>query len=220
MAVRAGAAAAGAAVVAVLSAALALYGPPLDAGTRPRGRAGGAAGRRATPRARPRLPKRREAEQASRTSAPSVFGASGPHEALETLFTPSLGRGPPLSRRRGDPAVKRGSEPGSPQAAAGAGRPGAELRGCRAPSSLRCRAPPARPPRPPAPPPPRFVWRYLVGRCLSKIRALCCGLAKIFLSRLEVSSLGQLAELFTREKKKTNNCRSPTSPPGLLASPG
>lgn len=31
-----GAAVAGAAVVALLSAALALYGPPLDAGTRPR----------------------------------------------------------------------------------------------------------------------------------------------------------------------------------------
>lgn len=72
MAVRAGAAVAGAAVVAVLSAALALYGPPLDAGTRPRVRAGGAAvgapgrvegGRRVTPRARPRLLKRRAEEQ-------------------------------------------------------------------------------------------------------------------------------------------------------------
>jgi len=97
MAVRAGAAVAGAAVVAVLSAALALYGPPLDAGTGPRVRAGappwgppGVGGRRVTPRARPRLPKRREEEQGEPDER--VLGA---HESVEPFFTRSLAWGLP-----------------------------------------------------------------------------------------------------------------------------
>lgn len=178
MAVRAGAAAAGAAVVAVLSAALALYGPPLDAGTRRRGRAGGAAGRRATPRARPRLPQRRRrsgrAGRArprcarrcltrlwSRSSRRRLAGAS-----LVTAAWGSCGEEGALSQAPPRQGPARG-DPG--QSCGAAWHPGPSA------AALPRHARPG-PPRPL----PRFVWRYLVGRCLSKIRTLCCGLAKTF----------------------------------------
>lgn len=182
MAVRAGAAVAGAAVVAVLSAALALYGPPLDAGTRPRVRAGappwgppGVGGRRVTPRARPRLPKRREAEQGE--PAERVLG---PHESVEPFFTRSVGLGPPLSRRRGEPpALRRGEEGALSQApprGAGTGRrslavplgsgpPGRRCAGAGHPSSPSCCAPPGTPARA-LPPPARPLRHDLFGDIL------------------------------------------------------
>lgn len=221
MAVRAGAAVAGAAVVAVLSAALALYGPPLDAGTRPRVRAGappwgppGVGGRRVTPRARPRLPKRREEEQGEPDER--VLGA---HESVEPFFTRSVGLGPPLSRRRGEPPALRRGEEGTlsqaPPRGAGTGdaawpcpsaagpRGGAvRVLGTPVPQLLRspghaCPGPSA----PRTPPPPRLVWRYFVGRCFPKIHTFCYGLSR-FLFESEVSSLGRLAELFTRKKPR------------------
>lgn len=65
---------------------------------------------------------------------------------------------------------RQGPERGDPgQSCGAAGHPGPSA------AALPRHARPG-PPRPL----PRFVWRYLVGRCLSKIRTLCCGLAKIF----------------------------------------
>lgn len=130
-----------------------------------------------------------------------------------------VGLGPPLSRRRGEPpALRRGEEGALSQAPprgagtgdaawpcpSAAGPRGGAVRvlGTPVPQLLRspghaCPGPSA----PRTPPPPRLVWRYFVGRCFPKIHTFCCGLSR-FLFESEVSSLGRLAELFTRKKPR------------------
>ena len=104
----------------------------------------------------------------------------GPHESVEPFFTRSVGLGPPLSRRRGEPpALRRGEEGALSQApprGAGTGRrslavplgsgpPGRRCAGAGHPSSPSCCAPPGTPARA-LPPPARPLRHDLFGDIL------------------------------------------------------